>query len=103
MKETTKNKIKYVNRQLLAIRLLERKAEDKKEQLEKWLESNADEISDYVQTLQAASIRECYQIDNYYIAKRMLQDGLPYHYIGKVANLSARQLYTIKVKINKGK
>ena len=101
MKETTKIKIKYVTRQMLAIRLLERKAEDKKEQLEKWLETNSVEISEYVQSLQAASIKKFHQVNNDYIAELMLKDGLPYFYISNLTNLPHSRLYIIKNKLGK--
>lgn len=104
MKETTKNKIKYLNRQLLAIQLLERRAEEKKEELEKWLESNADDISQYVQELRNKSQTEAAKHDytcNFFIARQMLTDGLPYHYISKITGLTKRQLYPIKAKLNK--
>lgn len=105
MLETTKNKIKYLNRQLLAIQLLERRTEERKENLEKWLESNADEIAKYVEGLRNDSKTQSPKNDhtgNFYVAYRMLVDGLPYHYVGKVTGLNARQLYTITAKI-KGK
>lgn len=103
MKETTKNKIVYVNRQLLQIKLLERRLAKKLKDLSEWSAKSGAEISKYVQGLQNDSLHLFNAVYQDYVAKRMLEDELPYFYISNVTGLKQYQLYRIKVKIKKEK
>ena len=103
MKETTKNKILYASRQLLQIKLLERRLAKKLKALSDWSAESGAEVSEYVQSLHSDSLALFNSVYPDYVAKRMLEDELPYFYISNATGLKQYQLYRIKLKIKKEK
>lgn len=101
MKEATKNKIKFLTSKTVKIELLEKKIDNIKDELESWLEKNEKEISDYLQDLAARSVKDKYHECPRYMARLMMVDGLPYHYIQKITGLTPRNLYGIRSYLKK--
>lgn len=101
MKESTKNKITYLNRQLIQIKLLERRLAKKLQAVSKWSAESGAEVSEYVQGLHNDSLQLFNRVYQDYVAERMLKDELPYLYISNVTGLKQYQLYRIKLKIKK--